>query len=109
MRQVSTRIAVMYLGSIVELGSADDIFSNPSHPYTQALISAVPVPDVGSAAARDRTVLTGEVPSPINPPSGCRFHTRCPIAQERCKSERPVLEEHLPGRLVACHFPTVAT
>ncbi len=107
-RQVSTRIAVMYLGSIVELGSADDIFSSPSHPYTQALISAVPVPDAGSSAARDRIVLTGDVPSPINPPSGCRFHTRCPIVQERCKSDRPVLKEWLPGRQVACHFPTIA-
>ena len=107
-RQVSTRIAVMYLGSIVELGSADDIFSSPSHPYTQALISAVPVPNIGSSAARHRIVLTGDVPSPINPPSGCRFHTRCPIAQDRCKSDRPVLEEWLPGRQIACHFPTIA-
>jgi peptide/nickel transport system ATP-binding protein len=107
-RQVSTRIAVMYLGSIVELGSADDIFSKPAHPYTKALISAVPVPDVTSTAARDRIVLTGDVPSPINPPSGCRFHTRCPIAQERCRTERPLLEERLPGRQVACHFAPAA-
>ena len=106
-RHVSTRIAVMYLGSIVELGSADDIFSDPSHPYTQALISAVPVLNVGSSTARNRIVLSGDVPSPINPPSGCRFHTRCPIAQERCKSDRPPLEERLPGRQVACHFPTI--
>ncbi len=89
-RQVSTRIAVMYLGSIVEMGQADDIFSRPSHPYTQALISAVPVPDVNQQN-RKRIVLTGDVPSPVNPPSGCRFHTRCPIAQERCRSERPPL------------------
>jgi peptide/nickel transport system ATP-binding protein len=107
-RQVSTRIAVMYLGSIVELGSADDIFSKPAHPYTKALISAVPVPDVTSTAARDRIVLTGDVPSPINPPSGCHFHTRCPIAQERCRTERPLLEERLPGRQVACHFAPAA-
>jgi peptide/nickel transport system ATP-binding protein len=105
-RQVSTRIAVMYLGSIVELGDADDVFSRPSHPYTQALISAVPVPDISKAGSRSRVVLTGDVPSPINPPSGCRFHTRCPIAQERCRIERPALTEQAPGRTVACHFPT---
>ena len=103
-RQVSTRIAVMYLGSIVELGAAEDVISNPSHPYTQALISAVPVANPGLLPAKNRIVLTGDVPSPINPPSGCRFHTRCPIVQDRCKSERPALEERLPGRQVACHF-----
>ena len=104
-RQVSTRIAVMYLGSIVEMGSADDIFSHPAHPYTQALISAVPVPDLDAQRSNKRIVLTGDVPSPINPPSGCRFHTRCPVAQERCRSERPPLMEQLPGRKVACHYP----
>ena len=103
-RQVSTRIAVMYLGSIVELGAAEDVISNPAHPYTQALISAVPVANPGLPPAKNRIVLTGDVPSPINPPSGCRFHTRCPVAQDRCKSERPALEERLPGRQVACHF-----
>ncbi len=101
-RQVSTRIAVMYLGSIVELGQADDIFSRPSHPYTQALISAVPKPVNGTA--RQRIILTGDVPSPINPPSGCRFHPRCPVAQDRCRVERPVLKQDA-GRSVACHFP----
>ena len=105
-RQVSTRIAVMYLGSIVEMGSADDIFSRPAHPYTQALISAVPVPDLAAQGSAKRIVLTGDVPSPVNPPSGCRFHTRCPIAQERCKVERPALTDCGPGRRVACHFPT---
>ena len=105
-RQVSTRIAVMYLGSIVEMGEADDIFSRPSHPYTQALISAVPVPDVTKSGSRNRIVLTGDVPSPVNRPSGCRFHTRCPIAQARCRTDRPVLKEHVSGRLVACHFPS---
>ena len=104
-RQVSTRIAVMYLGSIVEMGPADDIFARPSHPYTQALISAVPVPHLASGAARKRIVLTGDVPSPVNPPSGCRFHTRCPIAQERCRVERPELAPNGAGRSVACHFP----
>lgn len=104
-RQVSTRIAVMYLGSIVELGSAGDIFARPAHPYTQALISAVPKPDVESPGARRRIVLSGDVPSPVNPPSGCRFHTRCPIARERCRSERPALVATDAGRRVACHFP----
>ena len=101
-RQVSTRIAVMYLGSIVEIGQADDIFAHPAHPYTQALISAVPKPVNG--AGRKRIILTGDVPSPINPPAGCRFHPRCPVAQDRCRVERPAL---LPvnGRPVACHFP----
>ena len=104
-RQVSTRIAVMYLGSIVELGSADDIFTNPAHPYTQALISAVPVPDVTKQGSRKRIILSGDVPSPINPPSGCRFHPRCPIAQDRCKIERPALIQTDDKRSVACHFP----
>lgn len=104
-RQVSTRIAVMYLGSIVELGNAGDIFTNPAHPYTQALISAVPVPDVTKQGTRKRIVLTGDVPSPINPPPGCRFHPRCPVAQDRCKSDRPELLEQTDGRAVACHFP----
>lgn len=106
-RQVSSRIAVMYLGSIVEIGSAEDIFTKPAHPYTQALISAVPVPDITSQGSRSRIVLTGDVPSPINPPSGCRFHTRCPLAKDRCRVERPKLEPHLEGRRVACHFPLV--
>ena len=107
-RQVSTRIAVMYLGSIVEMGSADDIFARPAHPYTQALISAVPVPDLDAQRSNKRIVLTGDVPSPINPPNGCRFHTRCPVAQERCRSERPPLMEQSPGRKVACHYPIAA-
>ena len=107
-RQVSTRIAVMYLGSIVELGQAGDIFAKPAHPYTQALISAVPVPDITKRGSRNRIILTGDVPSPINPPSGCRFHPRCPMAQERCKVERPLLVRHASGRQVACHFPLQA-
>jgi peptide/nickel transport system ATP-binding protein len=108
-RQVSTRIAVMYLGSIVEIGNADDIFSRPAHPYTQALISAVPIPDINKAGSRNRIVLTGDVPSPINPPSGCRFHPRCPIAQDRCRNERPQLRETKNAREVACHFPISGT
>lgn len=106
-RQVSTRIAVMYLGSIVELGEADTIFARPSHPYTQALISAVPVPDVDNRK-RQRIVLTGDVPSPINPPSGCRFHPRCPIAQDICRTDRPALRPVAKGSQAACHFPLQA-
>jgi peptide/nickel transport system ATP-binding protein len=104
-RQVSTRIAVMYLGSIVELGQAEDIFTKPAHPYTQALISAVPVPDITKSGSRNRIVLTGDVPSPVNPPAGCRFHPRCPMAQDRCRVERPVLAAQADTRQVACHFP----
>ncbi len=104
-RQVSTRIAVMYLGSIVELGPADHIFAQPRHPYTQALISAVPVPDRPGATARQRIILQGDVPSPINPPSGCRFHTRCPRVQDLCRVQRPVLEQKGGVSLAACHFP----
>jgi peptide/nickel transport system ATP-binding protein len=107
-RQVSTRIAVMYLGSIVELGSANDIFAKPSHPYTQALISAVPQPDLKKAGERKRIVLTGDVPSPINPPQGCRFHPRCPLATDKCRTERPVLTEMAGTRSVACHYPLTA-
>jgi peptide/nickel transport system ATP-binding protein len=107
-RQVSTRIAVMYLGSVVELGHAADIFSKPSHPYTQALISAVPTPDLDKAGSRNRIILAGDVPSPIDPPTGCRFHPRCPVAKDRCKVERPQLLEGTSGRSVACHFPVGA-
>ncbi len=106
-RQVSTRIAVMYLGSIVEMGSADDIFNNPSHPYTQALISAVPTPDL--ANRRKRIILSGDVPSPINPPSGCRFHPRCPIARDRCSNDRPLHADAVSSSSVACHYPISGT
>jgi peptide/nickel transport system ATP-binding protein len=104
-RQVSSRIVVMYLGSIVEIGEAESIFSQPAHPYTQALISAVPVPNAHAGGQSNRIVLTGDVPSPINPPAGCRFHTRCPKAQDRCRSERPALEVNDFGGMTACHFP----
>ena len=103
-RQVSTRIAVMYLGSIVEIGAAEDIFSAPQHPYTQALISAVPNAH-NATSTRKRIILSGDVPSPIDPPSGCRFHPRCPVAQDRCRSERPLLIPDQNSRAVACHFP----
>lgn len=107
-RQVSTRIAVMYLGSIVEIGHADQIFSHPAHPYTKALISAVPQPVYANGVSRNRIILTGDVPSPINPPSGCRFHTRCPIVQHQCRSVRPELVQLSEGRAIACHFPSLA-
>lgn len=108
-RQVSTRIAVMYLGSIVEEGPAEELFETPAHPYSQALISAVPVVETTPGGVRKRIILTGDVPSPLKPPSGCRFHPRCPIAAERCRVERPELTEHGPGRKVACHFPTLSS
>jgi peptide/nickel transport system ATP-binding protein len=101
-RQVSTRVAVMYLGSIVEIGVMDAIFGAPAHPYTAALLSAVPVPAAGRR--RSRIVLEGELPSPLNPPAGCKFSTRCPIVKDRCRSERPALRL-VGGRGVACHYP----
>ncbi len=104
-RQVSTRVAVMYLGSIVEDAPTDPLFARPAHPYTQALLSAIPEPHVGRAGGRDRIILQGEIPSPLNPPKGCKFSTRCPFAQDRCRAERPVLRPLADGRQVACHFP----
>ena len=99
---IGHRIAVMYLGRIVELASRDALFGEPLHPYSQALIAAAPLPD--PRANREQVVIEGEVPSPMNPPSGCHFHTRCPYAMERCRQEDPVLKEAAPGRLVACHL-----
>ncbi len=106
-RQVSTRIAVMYLGSVVEEGPAEEVFAAPAHPYSQALISAVPVVETIPGGTRKRILLTGDVPSPLNPPSGCRFHPRCPIAQDRCRTERPQPTSYAGDRKVACHFPTI--
>ena len=101
-KHISHRIAVMYLGRIVELADTAELFNHPSHPYTEALLSAVPIPD--PKHQRKQIVLGGDVPSPINRPSGCHFHTRCIYAQERCKVEEPKIEETSSGHFVACHF-----
>src|SRR5947209_918484 len=103
-KHVADRVAVLYLGKMMELGSSDDVIGHPLHPYTQALISAVPVPDPESKRSQD--VISGEIPSPVDPPSGCRFHTRCPYAHTRCTKEEPALVEVEKDHYVACHLDT---
>jgi peptide/nickel transport system ATP-binding protein len=104
-KNVSDRVAVMYLGKLCEVSNPDSLYEAPAHPYTQLLISAIPHPDPNL----DPRIAegTGDLPSPIHPPSGCRFRTRCPLAQERCTNEEPTMREIAPDRFVACHFPLI--
>jgi oligopeptide/dipeptide ABC transporter ATP-binding protein len=104
-RHVSDRIAVMYLGKLVEVSPGEELYTRPIMPYTEALLSAVPIPDPELAAARERIVLEGDVPSPINPPTGCRFHPRCRYATQICKEVEPPLVHYGNGHLAACHHP----
>ncbi len=103
-RHICDRVAVMYLGVMVEMADRNELYEHPLHPYTKALLSAVPIPDPKKDRARQRTILAGDVPSPINPPAGCRFHPRCPIAEEKCSFETPEWRTISPGHWVACHF-----
>jgi oligopeptide/dipeptide ABC transporter ATP-binding protein len=104
-KYMAERIGVMYLGKLVEIGSGQDIYERAAHPYTAGLIATIPIPDPGAERAKQGVAIKGELPSPVNPPSGCRFRTRCQFAQERCAAEEPVLRSFGPGHMAACHFP----
>jgi peptide/nickel transport system ATP-binding protein len=106
-RNISDRIAVMYLGKLCEVAASSRLHESPLHPYTDGLLKAIPVPDP-RAGKGEHAEMAGELPSPISPPSGCRFRTRCPRAEDRCASEEPVMREMAPGHHVACHFPLEA-
>jgi oligopeptide/dipeptide ABC transporter ATP-binding protein len=108
-RHVSDRILVMYLGKVMEVSPAEELYHKPIHPYTSALMSAIPIPDPRRNRARERMVVSGEPPNPINPPSGCRFHTRCPRATDICRTSEPPLTEYAGGHLAACHHPQNVT
>jgi oligopeptide/dipeptide ABC transporter ATP-binding protein len=108
-RHVSDRIAVMYLGKLMEVSPGDELYTKPIHPYSSALLAAIPIPDPKENRARDRPVVSGEPPNPISPPSGCRFHTRCPRATDICRRIEPQLTEYAGGHLAACHHPQNVT
>ena len=104
-KYLAERIGVMYLGKLVEMGSSTDVYERAAHPYTAGLIATIPVPEPAAERAKDGAGIKGELPSPVNPPSGCRFRTRCPFAQEICSAEEPKLRSFGPGHVAACHFP----